>query len=113
MLNRTNDEEADTGILKLLEVLLSSERKAEEKKRILEEEFFIQMDAALESEVTLMCNLSKGVREEGIQQGRQETLMESIANLMRSMKLTCEQAMAALGIPEADWEWYAKKLNKN
>ena len=39
--------------------------------------------------------------------------MESIANLMRSMKLTCEQAMAALGIPEADWEWYAKKLNKN
>ncbi|MBM6804528.1 hypothetical protein H6B07_18200 [Mediterraneibacter glycyrrhizinilyticus] len=48
MLNRTNDEEADTGILKLLEVLLSSERKAEEKKRILEEEFFIQTDTALE-----------------------------------------------------------------
>ena len=49
------------------------------------------MDAALESEVTLMCNLSKGVREEGIQQGiqqgREETLMEAIANLMRSMKL--------------------------
>lgn len=113
----THDEEADTGILKLLEVLLSSKRKAEEKKRILKEEFFIQMDSALESEVTLMCNLSKGVREEGIQQGiqqgRQETLMESIANLMRSMKLTCEQAMAALGIPEADWEWYTKKLNKN
>ena len=29
-----------------------------------------------------MCNLSKGVREEGIQQGRKETLVESIANLM-------------------------------
>lgn len=113
----THDEEADTGVLKLLEVLLSSEREAEEKKRILEEEFLIEMNTALESEVALMCNLSKGVREEGIQQGvqqgRQETLMESIANLMRNMKLTCEQAMAALGIPEADREWYAKKMNKN
>lgn len=120
----THDEEADTGILKLLEVLLSSERKAEEKKRILKEEFFIQMDAALESEVTLMCNLSKGVREEGIQQGiqqgiqkgiqqgRREMLMESIVNLMGAMKLTGEQAMAALGIPEADREWYAKELDK-
>lgn len=64
-----------------------------------------------------MCNLSKGVREEGIQQGiqqgRKETLVESIANLMRNMKLTCDQAMDALGIPEADKAWYAKKLGKN
>lgn len=63
-----------------------------------------------------MCNLSKGVREEGIQQGiqqgRKETLVESIANLMRNMKLTCDQAMDALGIPEADKAWYAKKLGK-
>lgn len=60
-----------------------------------------------------MCNLSKGVREEGIQLGRQETRIESIANLMRSMKLTCEQSMTALGISEADWALYAKKRDKN
>ena len=74
------------------------------------------MNTTLESEVTLMCNLSKGVREEGIQQGiqqgRREMLMESIVNLMGAMKLTGEQAMAALGIPEADREWYAKELDK-
>lgn len=110
------ESEAETGILKLLEVLLSSEREAEEKKRILQEEFSIEMNTTLESEVTLMCNLSKGVREEGtqqgIQQGRREMLMESIVNLMGAMKLTGEQAMAALGIPEADREWYAKELDK-
>ena len=39
-------------------------------------------------------------------------LMESIVNLMGAMKLTGEQAMAALGIPEADREWYAKELDK-
>ena len=60
-----------------------------------------------------MCNLSKGVREEGIQQGRKEILAELIANLMRNMKLTCDQAMDALGIPEADKAWYTKKLGKN
>lgn len=63
-----------------------------------------------------MCNLSEGVREEGIrqgiQQGRREVLLESIGNLMEAMKLTCEQAMAALGVPEADRAWYAKELNK-
>ena len=106
------ESEAETGILKLLEVLLSSARGAEEKKRILQEEFSIEMNTTLESEVTLMCNLSKGVREEGIQQGRREMLMESIVNLMGAMKLTGEQAMAALGIPEADREWYAKELDK-
>ncbi len=111
-----HEEEAEEGILKLLEVLLSSKRKTEEKKKILREEFSINMSTMLEREMVLMCNLSEGVREEGIrqgiQQGRREVLLESIGNLMEAMKLTCEQAMAALGIPEADRAWYAKELNK-
>ena len=47
----THDEEADAGILILLEVLLSPEREEEEKKRILDFEFLIEMNTALESEV--------------------------------------------------------------
>lgn len=104
--------EADSGILKLLEVLLSSEREADEKKKILQEEFFIEMDKTFESEVQLMCNLSKGVEEKGIQKGIQEGVILSLRNLMKSMKWTKEQAMEALGIPEAEREEYTKALAK-
>ena len=58
-----------TGILKLLDVLLSAERKPDEKKRILQDDFNIKMTRELESEVLLMCNLSKGIEEKGIREG--------------------------------------------
>ncbi len=58
-----------SGILRLLEVLLSSEREAEEKKRILQDDFAIKMTRELESEVSIMCNLSSGIEEKGIEKG--------------------------------------------
>ena len=70
-----------TGILKLLDVLLLSERKPAEKKRILQDDFNIKMTRGLESEVLLMCNLSKGIEEKGIKEG----ILSSIQNLMESM----------------------------
>ena len=109
-------DEKYTGILKLLDVLLSSERKPEEKKKILQEDFSIQMSAALESEVSIMCNLSKDVEEKGIKKGIKEGIKEgilsSIRNLMESMGWTAEQAMLALRIPESERNQYAKQLNK-
>lgn len=64
----TTDDNS-SGILKLLEVLLSTEREVEEKKKILQEDFAIEMTKTLESEVSTMCNLSKGVEEKGIEKG--------------------------------------------
>lgn len=80
------EEDTDTGVLKLLNVLLSTETGSEDKCQILEEDFNIKMTQTLESEVSLMCNLSKGVeekgfqkgKEEGIQEGRQEGIQEGI-----------------------------------
>ncbi len=104
------------GILKLLEVLLSSERKPEEKKQILKEDFNIKMTSELESEVALMCNLSKGIEEKGIKlgisQGIKEGLITSIKNLMESMGWTEEQAMEALKIPESDKPLYSSMLER-
>lgn len=59
-------EEAENykGILKLLDVLFSREKDAEEKKRILETEFGIEMTKKMEREVHVMCNLSEGLVEE-------------------------------------------------
>ena len=97
-----------TGILRLLEVLLSSERKPDEKKRILQDDFNIKMTRELESEVLLMCNLSKGIEERGIKEG----ILSSIQNLMESMGWSAEQAMAALKIPESERVQYVHGLKK-
>ena len=96
------------GILKLLDVLLSSEKEPKEKKKILQEDFNIKMTKTLESEVLSMCNLSKGIEEKGIEKGT----LRAIENLMDTLKLTVEQAMEALKVPEDDKAEYASKLNK-
>ena len=74
------DKSARVGVLRLLDVLLSTDTKPDEKCRILEHDFSIEMTQKLESEVALMCNLSEGVEqkgiEKGLQQGRQEGLLE-------------------------------------
>ena len=111
-----------TGILKLLDVLLSSEKEAEEKKKILQDDFDIAMTKTLESEVSAMCNLSKGVEERGIaiglergleqglERGIETTTLNAIRNLMETLKLTAEQAMEALKVPEAEKVKYAGML---
>jgi hypothetical protein len=104
-----------SGILKLLEVLLSSERKADEKKRILQDEFSIKMTRELESEVSVMCNLSKGVEEKGIakglEQGLEKGILSSIKNLMESLDWSIEQAMDALKIPASERNKYTNEIN--
>lgn len=97
-----------SGILKLLEVLLSSERSTKEKKKILQEDFGIKMTQELESEVSEMCNLSEGVEQKGIAKG----IITSIRNLMESMGWSIEQALDALQIPMEERNDYLNMLKK-
>lgn len=111
-------------VLKLLDVLVSTETGAEEKRHILQEDFDIQMTQALERKVSVMCNLSKGVWEKGMEVGRKEgmevgrkegaaqNMLNSIKNLMEGMGWTVEQAMAALKVSEADRPKYLELLGR-
>ena len=114
-LGDVDDEEA-TEILKLLEVLLSTERSTEEKKKILQEDFAIKMTQELEREVSEMCNLSDGVEQKGIAKGRAYGIAEGIATSIRklteSMGWTIEQAMDALQIPTEERNGYLNMLKK-
>ena len=92
-------DENSTGILRLLEVLLSSERDAREKKQILQTDFDIQMTKTLEREVTSMCNLSQGVEEKGIAKGEERNQIESIHKLMKKLGMTAKEAMDFFEIP--------------
>lgn len=79
-------EDSSTSVLKLLNILLSTETDSGDKCRRLEEDFNIAMTQALESEVSLMCNLSKGVEEKGIEKGRQEGRQEGILAMVSALK---------------------------
>ena len=106
------DDKNNDGILRLLEVLLSSETQPEEKKRILQDDFAIKMTQTLNEEVSLMCNISKGVEEKGRVKGIEEGILNSIRNLMDSMKLSAKQAMQALKISEDEYEKYENMLKQ-
>lgn len=108
------------GVLRLLDVLLSHETSEAEKRRILRDEYEIQMTRTLESEVSVMCNLSKGVMEKswkkGMEKGRavgiETAILSSVRSLTETLGLTPEQAMAALKVPEAERQTYRELLRE-
>lgn len=55
-----------------------------------------------------MCNISKGVEEQGIEKGQ----ISLIKNLMKNMQWTLEQAMTAAGLTKEEQEKYSEILKK-
>ena len=91
------DSQDSEGILRLLGVLLSSEIKSNDKKKLLEQEFQIEMNwTAMEKEVNQMGSLSQGVERKGMKKG----ILQSIRALMDTMNWSVQDAMDALKINE-------------
>ena len=63
------------------------------------------------SQAILERGMQQGVQQ-GMQQGEQSALVQSIQNLMDTLKLTLEQAMDALKIPSDQRSMYAGMVNK-
>ena len=112
-------QERQADVLRMLDVLLSSECKAEEKKQILEEEFAIQMSERVEEEVAQMCNLSQGIVERGIAQGMAQGMekgafsatLDSLRRLIANAGMSAEQAMNVLEIPASERPRYLAAMN--
>lgn len=58
----------------------------------------------------VMCDALKELMKDDFEETKQETLLETIKNLMDTMKWTAEQAMTAMKIPDADRGKYIAKL---
>lgn len=116
------EQNSYTGIIRMLDVLLSAETPLAEKRQILQDEFGVQMTQQIDEEMENMCNLSQGVMEKGIRKGRAEGRAEGvekgivkghakdIKSLMETLSLTVEQAMAALKVPENERQKYRDLL---
>ncbi|MCB6603203.1 hypothetical protein LI129_20630, partial [Erysipelatoclostridium ramosum] len=60
-------------------ILFIAKWKAEDKKARLKEKYGIIMTQEIESEVDYMCNLSQGIREEGLAEGLTKGLEKGVA----------------------------------
>ena len=61
----------------------------------------------------LLTEYNEIEREEFLlKKGMKEGMINSICNLMQSMKFTSEQAMKALMIPEDKWPFYNEQIQK-
>ena len=76
-----------------------------EKKKILEEEFGVAMNEELEGEVLVMCNLSQGVKAEGISIGEMRMLVKQV----RKGRVTIEEAAEDAGMTVEEF----KKILEN
>ena len=96
-----------------MNVLLSTETGPQDKCQILEEDFHMKMTQTLESEVSLMCNLSKGVEEKGIQKGIDKGITAMILTLKElqiSGDVILKQICEKFGLTEETAETYLKEI---
>ena len=76
-----------------------------EKRKILSEEFGMELSGDLESEVRDMCNLSQGILERGLQQGERNAKRKTARNLA-GMGMPAEKIAQAVQEPvELVEEW--------
>lgn len=76
------------------------------------------MTHEMKEDIEKMCNISRSIKTEGIElgyelgikQGRNESMLLAVKNLMQSLKLSSEEAMDALCIPQADRIHYLKSI---
>lgn len=110
-LGRPEGENYD-GILRMLEVLLLNKADESEKRKILQNDYNIQMTQSLERKVSEMCNLSKGVLERGVEKGETKGILFSLKNLIENMGISTEKAMSLIGIPEEERQKYRDLLEQ-
>lgn len=92
------------GIIKMLDVLLSDRLQPDEKKRILHDDFDIEMTKELESEVARMCNLSQGVID--------RATVNHVISMMKNMNMDMDKCFGVLDIPESQWAMYRQKIEE-
>lgn len=75
---------------RLLGALLSKELTVDEKLSIIENEYNIAIEDKMRKDVSVMCNLSQGIKEEGIAIGESRREIEMIRDMHKN-GLTIEQ----------------------
>lgn len=90
------EDNVDSNILKLMNTLLAKSISAEEKKRVMQDDFKIKMTEELEMEVSEMCNLSQEIKMEGEMKKAKE-----MAKILYEKKVPIDIIAASAGVAVA------------
>ena len=121
-------------LINMLSTLLSKSINSNDKKKILSEEFKIELTKEMEGSVSDMCNLGQGIYDDGYNEGygsgygtgydsgygsgygtgydsgHDESIIKNINNLMKNTGWDIEKCMDALGIDEDEREKYKELI---
>ena len=89
------------GIIKFIGVLLSTERSSQEKKKVLEQDFGLQMSVEMDEEVKRMGSLSSAILEKGIKQGLEQGIEQGIEKGETKKAREISRKLYAGGMPIA------------
>ena len=59
-----------------------------------------------------MCTYNQFIEDRGRAEGITEGMAKALLNLMDSLKITLNQAMQALKIPETEWDDYRERVQE-
>ena len=89
------DDENPAKLMRYLRLVFLSRLSEEALAQKLKDEFGVETNDDTKKELSNMCNLSEGIRDEG----RVEAWAESVKSLMKKMKMTAQQAIDAIAVP--------------
>ena len=97
------DDEPEDELLRFLQLIFLQQTTEQQKAEQMRKEFGIDVQDDTRRGLEDMCNLSSGLKEraraEGEARGTEKTWVASVRNLMKSMKLTAQQAVEAVAVP--------------
>lgn len=89
---------------RLLGALLSQELTSNEKLNILGKEYEIPMEENFRKDVSVMCNLSQGIEEKGINKGIKEGTLLTLISLVKDNLLSIDIAAKRMNMTVSEFE---------
>lgn len=89
---------------------LFSDKASKKQKIDMLKEYEIPITESVERKVDGMRTLGDLLEERAEKRGEEKTIVEAIRNLMKNLKLTPEQSMDALSIPEEERAVYRAQV---
>ena len=97
-------ENSEDDAIRLLSSMFSPRHSAEDKKKLLSEEFHINVTEEIGQEVSQMCNLSTGIFESGIEKGIEKGTLETLFALVKKGLLSVTNAAQQVNMEPAVFE---------
>ncbi len=104
------DLDGGNSLIEMAKTLLTDEIEPQQKKDILESKFEIPMTEDVERRLLSMCNLSEGIyqngvrqgKTQGIEQGRIQGIAECVLSRMKSRNISVWDAMDDIDVLDSD-----------